>query len=70
MQIEAPLALSVDQFCDAHNVSRAYFYVLLKSNRGPRIMRVGRRTLVSAEAAADWRREREHEAATTQEAAA
>jgi hypothetical protein len=32
------------------------FYILLRNGRGPRVMRAGRRTLVSANAADVWRR--------------
>ncbi|WP_212566890.1 hypothetical protein [Aromatoleum tolulyticum] len=35
------------------------FYKLMKSGHGPRIMKVGTRTLISVEAAADWRRQME-----------
>ena len=56
------LAMSIPEFCSAHRISRALFYILQRTGRGPRIMRVGRRTLVSAEAAAEWRRRMELEA--------
>ena len=55
----AAAAYSVEQFCEAHSISRAMFYLLRKSGDGPRVMRVGRRTLVSTEAAEAWRRARE-----------
>jgi hypothetical protein len=48
----------------AHNISEAFFFKLKKKGRGPREMAVGRRTLISIEAAADWRHEREADAAT------
>lgn len=54
-----PAAFSVAAFCRAHNISRSLFYLILKQQRGPRVMRVAGRTLVSAEAAADWRRDME-----------
>ncbi len=54
---------SVDDFCKAHGICRATLYNLWKSGKGPRVMRVGRRRLISDEAAADWRREMEAEAA-------
>lgn len=54
-------ASTVPQFCDEHNISRTHFYALLKEGKGPRLMRVGRRTLISLEAAADWRRRMESE---------
>lgn len=59
----APQAYTIQQFADAHHVSRTHVYALLKTGRGPRVMRVGRRTLVSVEAAADWRRQVEQETA-------
>jgi len=34
-------------------------YHLVNAGKGPRLMKVGRRTLISVEAAADWRREME-----------
>lgn len=52
---------SVSQFCEAHGFSRAMFYLLLKDGRAPAVMKVGKRTLVSAEAAADWRKRMESE---------
>lgn len=53
------LAFTVDEFCNAHRISRATFYEHLKRGEGPTIMKVGHRTLVSAEAAAEWRRRME-----------
>jgi predicted DNA-binding transcriptional regulator AlpA len=49
-------AFSVEQFCESHgNISRSFFYKLLAAGQGPRLMKVGRRVLISEEAAADWR---------------
>ena len=61
-------ANTVDEFCRSHRISRGTFYNELKAGRGPRIMKVGSRTLVSEEAAAEWRRRTER--ATNQMAAA
>ena len=58
---------TVAQFCADHNISRTHFYQLIKDGKGPRLMKPGRRVLISAEAAADWRRA--IEAATSQHAA-
>ncbi len=55
------LAFSVDEFCHSHDICRASFYAALKSGRGPKIMRVGHRTLLSHEAAEEWRRRMEAE---------
>ena len=52
---------TVPQFCADHNISRASFYNLLSEGKGPTIMKVGSRTLVSVEAAAAWRRRVEAE---------
>ena len=53
------LALSILEFCDAHGISEGFYYKLKKQRKGPREMKVGTRTLITFEAAADWRRERE-----------
>lgn len=58
-------AATVAQFCDGHNISRTHFYELLKQGRAPRLMKVGRRTLISAEAAAEWRKRMEAETSQT-----
>ena len=56
------LAFSIPEFCRRHGISRAHFYNLSKSGDAPAVMRVGRRTLISAEAAAAWRRRMEEAA--------
>ncbi len=46
---------TIPEFCDAYSISRSKFYEILKAGFGPRIMKVGRRTLISVEAAEKWR---------------
>lgn len=46
---------SVSDFCREHGISRGLFYNLLRDGEGPRIMKAGRRTLISQEAAEEWR---------------
>jgi predicted DNA-binding transcriptional regulator AlpA len=53
------LAFSIREFCEQHGISRAMFYILAKKGQAPRIMKVGGRTLVSIDAAAEWRRKME-----------
>jgi len=53
------LALSILEFCVAHGISEGFFYKLKKQGEGPRAMKVGARTLITFESAAQWRRERE-----------
>ena len=49
-------AYSVSDFCEAHGIGRSLFYKLQSANKGPRTFKAGRRTLISDEAAAEWRR--------------
>ena len=52
-------ALSIVEFCRRHGISTALYFKISREGNGPRVMRVGRRTLVTPEAAAEWRRARE-----------
>ena len=61
-------AYSVAEFSRRHGFSPGHLYALWRDNRGPRYMQLGDRRLITAEAAADWRREREREAAESQAA--
>jgi hypothetical protein len=67
----APAIFTVPEFCLAHRISRTALYKLWTEGTGPRRIQIGAgrssKVLISAEAAADWRRERE--AATKQKAA-
>jgi hypothetical protein len=56
-------ALSVEEFCHAHNISRAMFYLLQTRGSGPRVMKVGRRTLITKDASRAWRDRMEQQAA-------
>jgi hypothetical protein len=48
-------AYSIAEFCRAHRLSRAFFYILQKRGEGPTVMKVGKRRLVSEESARNWR---------------
>src|SRR6516225_11158195 len=54
-----PLAMSIREFCALHGISEDMFYKMQREGWEPATMKVGSRTLISHEAAADWRRERE-----------
>ena len=54
------LALSIPEFCEAHGISAGFYFKLKRQGEGPREMKVGARTLITIEAAAAWRREREN----------
>jgi len=60
-----PMMLSVPEFCHSHGISRGMFYKLLGEGRGPKAVKIGRRTLISSEAAEEWRRRMEREAAVS-----
>ena len=54
------LCYTVQEFCAEHGgISKVFFYKLLKDGKGPRLMKVGRRTLITGESAADWRKKME-----------
>ena len=57
-------AFTVAQFCVRHGISKAFFFKLQGLGIGPRTMLVGRRRLVSREAAQAWRLAREQAALT------
>jgi hypothetical protein len=52
-------AFSIDHFCAIHDISRASLYSLWAAGNGPAFFRVGAKRLISKEAAARWRQERE-----------
>lgn len=55
---------TIAQFCADHNISRTHLHNMQKAGKGPRLMRLGRRVLISAEAAADWRARLERDTET------
>lgn len=61
--VAARKAFTVHQFCADHSISRATFYNLINEGKGPVLMKVGSRTLISVEAAEAWRRRMEAESA-------
>ncbi len=52
---------SVETFCKAHGICKGHFYNLLSEGLGPNIIKLGRRTLISKEAAAEWRKKMEQQ---------
>jgi hypothetical protein len=53
-------AYSISEFCRVHGgMSQAFFHALVAKGKGPKLMKVGARTLISVEAAAAWRRAQE-----------
>jgi predicted DNA-binding transcriptional regulator AlpA len=50
-----PPCYTILGFCADHHISRAFLYKLKKEGKAPKFFKVGRRTLITAEAAAEWR---------------
>jgi len=50
------LAYTITEFCALHNISRAHYYAMKKSGRGPAEMNADGKHLISREASAAWRR--------------
>jgi hypothetical protein len=48
-------AFIILEFCRRHRISVSFFHKLRSQGRGPAVMRVGARTLISCEAARAWR---------------
>jgi hypothetical protein len=62
-----PACYTIESFCRAHHISESFYFKLKNMGLGPREMHAGARILITFEAAADWRRDREVAAATAAE---
>jgi hypothetical protein len=60
-----PACYSIREFCDAHRFSIDFYFRLQRDGLGPKVMKIGGRTLISIEAAADWRKAREEATAAS-----
>ncbi len=67
MRDEERDAYSIPEFCLRHGFSQAKYFQIAAVGEGPRVMRVGKRVLISREAATEWRRSREEAASTAPE---
>jgi predicted DNA-binding transcriptional regulator AlpA len=47
--------ITVRDFCRLHSISHSWFYVLRKQGRAPPSFMIGRKRLISAAAAEQWR---------------
>ncbi len=54
---------TISRFCADHSISRTFLHQLKAQGKAPRMMAVGRRVLITDEAARDWRGLMEREAA-------
>ena len=56
LNVDEKEALSVEEMCDLHGLSKPTLYGEINSGR-LRAVKVGRRTLILKEARADWRKQ-------------
>lgn len=56
-------SFSVNEFCFQENISRSMFYKICKLGLGPKILKVGSRTLITEQSAAEWRKKMEQQPA-------
>lgn len=47
--------MTIEEFCEAHKISRGFLNILRQRGEAPDFIKVGRRVLISSEAAAAWR---------------
>ena len=59
IRVPSIAAYTIKTFCQTHGLSPSMFFKMKRLGIGPREMIVGKRRLISVEAAADWRRARE-----------
>jgi len=52
---DAPKAFTIPEFCKAHRLSVAFFYVLKAKGQAPRVTAIGSRRIVTIEDAQAWR---------------
>lgn len=52
-------AQDVNTFCETYGISRSMFYKLQRQGKGPRLLKIGKRTLVTIEAAEQWQQDME-----------
>jgi excisionase family DNA binding protein len=60
-------ACTLDTFARRHGISLSHVYKLINEGRGPQLMRLGARVLVTREAAEKWRRQQEERTAQAAE---
>jgi excisionase family DNA binding protein len=54
------LVYTISEFCAVNKICRSTFYNLIKNNKAPTVMRVGKSIRISYQAAHEWRTKCEH----------
>lgn len=47
--------MTIEEFCESHRISRGFLNVLKQRGEAPDFIKIGRRVLISSEAAQAWR---------------
>ena len=63
-------AHTIPSFCDSNNISESLYFAIKRQGRGPREIELNKQIIITPEAEADWRREREAETMAKRQAAA
>jgi len=50
---------TVDEFCEAYRISRAFLYKLWDNGLGPRYYKLGARRFIAYDAADEWQKDNE-----------
>jgi len=50
---------TVEEFCEMHRISKALFYKLRREGNGPKVLKIGTRTIITSEYNAEWVRRME-----------
>jgi hypothetical protein len=59
--LDAEESYTIDEFCKLEHISRAQFYILLNSGRGPDVFRPGAHIRITSEARKRWHKRLERE---------
>jgi hypothetical protein len=54
-------AHTIPSFCESNGISESFYFSLKRQGKGPREIELNKRIIITPEAEADWRREREAE---------
>ena len=60
------LMYSIAEFCQLNGISRSTLYKLKRAGLGPKTVQIGRRRLITREAAEEWRSELEQQSDTSE----
>lgn len=52
-------AKSITKFCKTYDISESFFYKLRKQGKAPKILKLGKRSIITPDAEQEWREEME-----------